>query len=335
MSTADLIKSIFTRLGKNKFLIIIAGVVFAALLFFYAYRSKPVYTSRATVFPMNNQSQNSLTGSSLGNLLGMNDGSNSFTADAAINIIELANSRNVREAVASVRLKNRDNKTIAEVLINEINNTAGLFSSKIKIPTDSFKLVSAGAGILKSAIDAKINKNGVLELTFTSTNEELVKPVTEIFITKISDFYIDLRTQKAYADYNFTEKKIDSLNYVVKGYDRKAVAMQNSTFFTPDRLEYSIPKENLYGDRDRIKAQREAAMANRDEALWTLQKATPIIATLDKPDPPFAVTKKSPVIWAIIGFFVGFLLASVFSVFGVLYKYAKTEIKKSVLSASE
>jgi hypothetical protein len=220
------------------------------------------------------------------------------------------------------------------LLADEINNSAGLFSSKIKIPADSFKLVSLGGDILKSSIDAKINKNGVLELAFTNTNEDLVKPVTEVLIAKISDFYIDLRTQKAMMDYNFTVKKIDSLNYVVNGFDRKAIALQNSTFFTPDRLEYSLPKENLTGDRDSIKSQREAAIANRDEALWTLQKATPIISILDKPDPPFSVEKKSPVMWAFVGFFMGIFFGTLFAISGLLYRYIKAEINRSVFGAA-
>ncbi|MGG9970318.1 Wzz/FepE/Etk N-terminal domain-containing protein [Ferruginibacter sp. SUN002] len=333
MSTADFIKAISARLSKAKLLIILVGIIVAVLLFFYAFRSKPAYTSRATVFPLNNQSQGSLAGNSLSSLLGMGDGSKSFSSDAAINIIELANSRNVREAVAAAKLQSINNKTIAELLINETNNNKGLFSSKIKIPADSAALVSIGGNILKSAVDAKINRNGVLELAFTNTNESLVKPVTEVIIAKISDFYINLRTQKAMDDYNFTVKKIDSLNLVVRGFDSRAIAMQNATFFTPDRLEYSLPKENLSGDRDRIKAQREAAIANRDEALWTLQKATPIISILDKPDPPFTVEKKSPVVWSIVGFVLGAIFTAILAVWGVLYGYVKSEIRKSIFAA--
>ena len=107
VSTADLIKAIFARLSKNKWLTLLIGIILAVLLFFYASRSKAIYTSRATVFPLNNQSQSALSGNSLASLIGMNDGSKSFSTEAAINIIELANSRNVREAVSSTRLPQR------------------------------------------------------------------------------------------------------------------------------------------------------------------------------------------------------------------------------------
>ncbi|UEG50266.1 hypothetical protein LK994_02105 [Ferruginibacter lapsinanis] len=334
MDTAELTRALFIRLGKSKMLILLTAGIFAVLLFFYAYTSKPSYTSKASVFPLTNPTESALSGGGLSSLLGMNGSAQSFSSDASINIIELALSRNVREAVASTRLPNRDNRTIAELLINEKNKQSGLFSSKSNVPTDSVSLATVGGSMLKNAIDAKINKNGVLELNFTSTDESLVKPVTEVLISKISQFYINLRIQKASADYDFIVKKIDSLNGVVGIYDKRAIGMQNSTFFTPDRLEYSLPKENLTEDKERIKAQRNAAISNRDEALWRLQKVTPIIATLDKPDPPFAVDKKSEIVWAILGFILGAILAAVFSVSGLLYKYVKAEIHRSVFGTA-
>lgn len=330
MNTAELTKAIFVKLGKSKGLILIAAILLAVLLFFYAFTSKPEYTSKATVFPLTNQSDNALSAGSLTAILGMAESAKSFSSDAAINIIELALSRNVKEAVASTRLAGYENKTIAELLINEKNSNAGLFGKKVKIPTDSVSLATVGGSILKNDIDAKINKNGVLELAFTSKNEGLVKPITEALIAKISQFYIDLRTQKAITDYTFTEKKIDSLNRVISGYDKKEVAVQNTTMFAPDKLEFSIPKNNLAEDKLRIKTQRDAAISNRDEALWRLQKATPIIATLDKPEPPFQVDRKSPIVWAILGFILGLIFASIFSIAGLLYKYAKSELHQSI-----
>lgn len=332
MNTAELTKALFIRLGKYKMLIILTGIILAVLLFFYAYTSKPIYTSKASVFPLTNQSENALSAGSLSSILGMVGSTQSFSSDASINIIELALSRNVRETVASTRLPNRDNRTIAELLLNERNKKGGWFSAKSQIPTDSVALATIGGSLLKGAIDAKINKNGVLELNFSSTDESLVKPITEVLIAKISQFYINLRIQKASEDYAFIVKKIDSLNRVVGIYDKRAIGMQNTTFFTPDKLEYTLPKENLSEDKERSKAQRNAAINNRDEALWRLQKVTPIIATLDKPDPPFAVEKKSPVIWTILGFIIGVIIAAILSVTGLLYKYIKAEIRRSVFS---
>ena len=104
------------------------------------------------------------------------------------------------------------------------------------------------------------------------------------------------------------------------------VLLQNSTYFTKDNLEYSLPKENLAVEKERLIKQREAGINNRDEALWRLQKVTPIIATLDKPAPPFQVEKKSPILWTLIGSVIGVILTTLFVLRNILLTYVKSEL---------
>ncbi len=332
MSTNEFLQSVIQTISKKKVLIAFASLFLAVLLFLLALTSKPVYTSRATVFPLTNQNENALTAGGLNVLLGIAEPSKSFSSEASINILELALSRNVRESVAATRLAEFGNKTIAELLIQSVNDNQKFYSKKIIVPSDSTSLVIKGAEILKPRLDAKVNKNGVLELYFSSANQAIIKPVSETIIAKISAFYINLRTQKATADYNFIVKKIDSLDFILNSFDRRAIQLQNTTLFTPDKLEYAIPKENLLNDKDRLLKQRDAAINNRDEALWRLQKVTPIIATLDKPTPPFSVQKKSPVLWLIIGLVAGALLSVIFVLRKILLDYGMHEIRRSIYS---
>ena len=82
-----------------------------------------------------------------------------------------------------------------------------------------------------------------------------------------------MKIKKAKRDYDFTRKKVDSLQISLDMYDRQAISMNNSTMFVPNsRIEYSIPKENLVNAKERVMRQRDAAANNRDEALWRLQK---------------------------------------------------------------
>lgn len=331
MNTTDsLKKEILQHLTRKKSLIILVAILFAALLFLYVFFSKPIYTSRASVFPLNNQSESSLSGS-IGSLLGMGNASNAFSNDAPINIIELANSRNVRESVVATRLPEFSNKTIAELLIQSVNDDAHFYNKKIKIPQDSISLVTIGAQIFGAGLEAKVNKNGVLELYYSNTNQSIVKPISYVIISKISQFYIDLRTQKAQTDYLFIAKKIDSLNAVVKNFDRAAIQMDRTTQFTPDILQYTLPKANLSTDKMRLMRQRDGALSSSDEALWRLQKATPIIATLDKPEPPFEIKKKSPIIFSIIGFFIGAIFGVLLAIRKPLTRYVNVEIKKAIM----
>jgi len=332
VSTADLIIKILKRLKKFRFLVLLGGVGVAGLLYWYAKKTKTVYTSRASVFPLTNSSDNSSVNGTLSSILGISEAPKSFSNEASINIIELATSRTTREAVAMQRLDSFRNKTIAEMLIRTANNKS--IDDPMTLP-DTATLKNTGGTILKTGIQAKINKNGILEINFSSTNESLVAPISYKIVEKISDFYKELRIEKAQRDYNFTVQKVDSLDNVLKGIDKEAIHMGNTTQFTPtDRLEFSIPKENLSALKERMMRQRDVAANNKEEAMWRLQKQTPIISILDKPDPPFDKKESSPVFFAIIGFFVGCIVAIVVFSGGLILKYAETELQKAIFKVN-
>ena len=334
MTTNELIKKIFLKIGRFKFIILFGGLIFAGLLFIYAKRIRPVYTTKASVFPLTASNDNSAASSTLSSLLGISESPKSFSQEASINIVELALSRSTREAVALERLPENGNRRIAELLIDNYNNTKGFFAPSLKIPADTATLAAAGGDLLKGGLQAKINKNGILELNYSNTAKELVSPVCYKFIDKISEFYKELKIKKAKLDYDFTIQKIDSLDHVLNTFDQKAIRLNNTTMFVPsERIEFSIPKENLSNQKEWVTRQRDASANNREEALWRLQKVTPIIATLDKPDPPFDVNKPSAVIYAGMGFFMGCIIAVFLLIAGLLYNYGKAEIYKVIFKA--
>jgi hypothetical protein len=317
-------------------LIIIVAVIIAGLFFAVAKNTSAQYTSKATVFPLTNSSDNSLAGGALSSLLGGADASKSFSSEASINIIELALSRNVREAVAGARIPEKGNKMVGELLMQEANNNKSFFSKKINLPVDSTSQIVFGGKLLMPLISAKINKNDVLELYFTNTDTSLVRLVSQILIDKISQFYIDLKIEKATADYNFTVLKIDSIQKVLDSLDSKAIHLQNTTLFTPSGLlQYDLPKENLGDEKLRVGRERDISINNREEALWRLQKVTPIIAVLDKPNPPYDSQKPSSILYGIIGFIIGCALMVFIVIAGLLYRFAKIEIKKNIFNTED
>ncbi|MFT3910171.1 MAG: hypothetical protein QM737_12140 [Ferruginibacter sp.] len=336
MTNHELVKKIFLRISRFKLLIILGGVIGAVFLFIYAKRVEPVYTSRATVFPLNATPDNSAATSALTSMLGLAETPKSFSQEASINIVELAQSRNTREAVALAHLPDRGNRTIASLLIENYNKTKETFVPKIKEPADSVALASIGGNLLKPDFTAKINKNGILEVNYSSKDISLVSPITYVFIDKISEFYKELKIKKAKLDYDFTVNKIDSLDKVLDSFDKRAIHMANTTLFVAtDKLEFQVPKENLANEKERVSRQRDASTNNREEALWRLQKQTPIIAILDKPDPPFDIKQPSSVIFAFIGFIIGMILVALLCISGILYGYAKEEAKQAIFGEPE
>lgn len=331
MTSNELIQKIVFKIGKFKILIFITGIGMALLLFVYAKRIPAVYSSKASVFPLTASNDNSAANSALSSVLGISEAPKSFSQEASINIIELALSRTTREAVALERIDSLGNRTIAELVIANVNRTKGMFGEEIKMPIDPKTLAAVGGDLLKEGLFAKVNKNGILEVSYSSTDPNLVSPVSYVFIDKISAFYKDLKIRKAQIDYNFTIRKIDSLQQVLNVYDRRAVRMNNTTLFTPpDKIQYIIPKENLSSDKERVMAQRDASANNREEALWRLQKVTPIIAILDKPDPPFEVERASTLTYSFLGFLLGCLLSILLVISGLLYKYTKHQADNAI-----
>jgi uncharacterized protein involved in exopolysaccharide biosynthesis len=336
VTNTELIRKIFTRISRFQILIIIGGIIGGVIMYIYARRIDPVYTSRATVFPLNATQDNSGATSALTSMLGLSETPKSFSQDASINIVELAQSRNTREAVALARLPDHNNRTIASLLIDEYNKTKETYQPKIKEPADQAELASLGGNLLKPNFVAKINKNGILEINYSSKDMSLITPISNQFIEKISEFYKELKIRKAKLDYDFTIKKIDSLERVLDSFDRKAIHMANTTLFVaPEKIEFQIPKENLVNEKERVSRQRDVSTNNREEALWRLQKQTPIIAILDKPEPPFEVKKPSAIMLGALGFIIGIVLTIALCISGLLYSFAKAEAKKAIFGEAE
>lgn len=331
MNTTALLQAIIRRIQQYKILILGAGILLAVLAFFYTRGKRTTYTARATVFPLTSPTDKAISNSMLSGILGLGDAPKSFSEEATINIIELAFSRRIRESVAVTRLPQFENKMIGELLIQDMNEHRSFLSKDMEIPKDSNDLAITASEILKPSINCKMSKNGVLEIYYTGTKEALVTPISNVVIDKLSRFYVELKRQKALDDYNFTLDKIDSLQRMINTVDREAIGMQKRTLFTPaDLLEYAIPKENVTSEKTRILRQRDMYINNRDEAVWRLQKVTPIIAVLDKPTAPFDVKTQPTILLMIIGFIVGSFIGTLLLISGLLYRYAKDELYKSI-----
>lgn len=330
MSNQELTTAIFQRLKKFRIIILITGVTAGSVLALYAMTKPVTYTSVSSVFPLSSSSDNSTSSSALNALLG-GESSKSFSDDASVNIIELAQSRTTREEVAAIRDSATGNKTIAELLVDDINNHRSWLEDKVIKPQNEQALITWAGDQLREGLFAIINKNNTLVLSYTGRSPELVKIISYGFIDKISLFYIDLKREKADRDFQFATSKVDSLRSIMNAKDQKLIALDKKTLFTnTSKLEYRVPTENLIADKQMIRQQYAQAVANQQNAAYKLQKATPLIKVLDKPEPPYDVKNKSATLYGIIGFVGGAVFISGLLVLGIILKYIKYEINRSL-----
>ncbi|MFT3979827.1 MAG: hypothetical protein QM687_05100 [Ferruginibacter sp.] len=336
MTSKQLIQQIYLRVKKFRVLILGAAILMGVALFFYAKTLPGVWDTKATVFPLTSNNESNTTTSAISQLLGGGEAAKSISQEASISIVDIATSRNTREAVAMMRLPEFKNKCIAELLIENANKNKKFYTRTLEMPTDTILLAAVGGEILKQTFDAKPLKSGILEITYSNSNPDLLSPVTYAMIGKISQFYIDLKIKKAKQDYDFTLRKIDSLQEVLNGYDQRAITIANTTRFVPNnKIEYSIPKENLITKKQAALSQWQAVTNNREQALWRLQKATPIISILDKPERPFNLTKPSGLFYAIGGFILGLFLVTGLLIIPILYRYVEHETNKAIFGEEE
>ena len=94
------------------------------------------------------------------------------------------------------------------------------------------------------------------------------------------------------------------------------------------QLQYRVPTENVLADKQMIRAQYANAVANQQNAAYKLQKATPVIKILDKPEPPYKRSGKSTMVYASIGFFGGLALFSFVFIMPALLRFGKLEANK-------
>jgi uncharacterized protein involved in exopolysaccharide biosynthesis len=341
MNNIELIKSLLKRLKKFSWLIAIIALLFGTLFYFMAKQSLILYTSKSNVFPLNSSNDNTVSSSAISSLLGLSDAPKSFSGEASINIVELAASRRTREAVASAKCKMVPafkNKTLAQVLIAEHNAHTG-FNQNEPIDTkklDSATMVNIASAMLQGGFTAKINKNGILELYYSNTNPDVVKEVSYMYIDKISEFYIDLKKKKAQIDYQFAVTKADSLFNVLSDLDKKAIHLDETTFFTNTELKrFNLPLQNLEQDKQTVASQYYYAVNNREAAAYKLQKETPIIEALDKPEGPYEAVGKSTKLYAFIGILLGLLVGTVLVSWKTISTYLNSELNKALEKASK
>ena len=206
-----------------------------------------------------------------------------------------------------------------------------MLEDKIVAPTNEQALITWAGDQLREGLYATINKNNTLVLTYTGRSPELVRIISYGFINKISMFYINLKKEKADRDFQFATSKVDSLRAIMNVKDQSLIALDKRTLFTnTSKLEYRVPTENLIADKQMIRQQYAQAVANQQNAAYKLQKATPLIKVLDKPEPPYDVKNKSAVLYGLVGFFGGGAIISFLLVIGIIFRYAKAEINKAL-----
>jgi uncharacterized protein involved in exopolysaccharide biosynthesis len=113
------------------------------------------------------------------------------------------------------------------------------------------------------------------------------------------------------------------------------IAIDKRTLFTnTSKLEFKVPVENLIMEKQMVNNQYLQAVANRENAAYKLQKATPVIKVLDKPEPPYDSQSKSGTMYGMLGFFLGCFLIAGLAIAGIIFKFIRMEVTKAIFGST-
>ena len=307
--------------------------------FVYASFQKPSYLA-TTTFVLEEDKSGGMGGAiGLASSFGFDLGGGGGGLFSSSNIIELMKSRLVLEktllnpvkvggkeislADYFIQLKNLKKAWAKNPTLANISFPANADRTKFSLQQDSI-LQKISAGLIKEnlVIAQKDKKVSIISLTVKTESELFSKFFCEQLLKETSDFYIETKSKKARLNVDILQHQADSirseLNSAITGV---ATAGDNVYNLNP---AYNVKKTP--GTRRQIDVQANTAIlsqlvAQLELSKVSLRKETPLIQTLDYPILPLEKTEKSPIIFLLLGVFIGLMISIIIALFVESIRY--------------
>jgi hypothetical protein len=308
-------------------IIVLAGVVGAALGLTYSFIKKPVYTASLS-FALEDEKSGGGLGSALGlaSSFGIDLGGGGGSVFTGSNLTELFKSRSMVEQTLLSPISH-EGKTISlgEMYIQnegwrekwnanpKYKNIQFLPQADRKSftrPHDSiFGVIYQDLSKTGLSVGQKDKKIAIINIDVASTSELFSKYFTEALVKEVSDFYIETKSKKARDNMDILQRQTDSirreLNSAITGV---AIANDNTFGLNPAMNVRRAPSARRQVDVQANTAILTELVKQTELAKVTLRKETPLIQIIDKPILPLKNDKTGKA-KAIVsgGFLAGFL----------------------------
>jgi hypothetical protein len=313
--------------------IVLAGLVGAAIGLTYSFIKKPVYTATLT-FALEDEKSGGGLGSALGlaSSLGFDLGGGGGSIFTGSNLTELFKSRSmVEQSLLSPVTSNGKIISLAEMYIQnnewrdkwqnmpELKGVQFLPETKRKYFTrvhDSI-LGKIYDNLSKTAlsVDQKDKKIAIVTIDLASTNELFSKYFTEALVKQVSDFYIETKSKKSRENMLILERQTDSIRRELNGaITGVAVANDNTFGLNPAMNVRRAPSARRQVDVQANTAILTELVKQSELAKVTLRKETPLIQIIDSPILPLKKEKFGKA----KGIVMGGVLAGFLTVLGLI-----------------
>jgi uncharacterized protein involved in exopolysaccharide biosynthesis len=314
-------------------IIVLAGILGAALGLAYSISKKPIYTATLS-FALEDEKGGGMSGalglaSSLGFDLGGGTGGGAFSG---ANLTELFKSRTmVEQTLMQPVLVGTDTISLAELYIRT-QGWRKKWQEKPKLKPIQFPPLTKRQYFTRvhDSIMGKIYKNltntsltvaqkdkkiSIISIDVKSTNELFAKAFSETLAKQVSDFYVATKSKKARMNMAILQKQTDSIRAELNGaITGVAVANDNTFMLNPALNVNRAPSAKRQVDVQANTAILTELVKQTELAKVTLRKETPLIQVIDRPILPLPKEQFGKA----KGIVLGGILAGFFTILGLI-----------------
>lgn len=328
-------------------IVVLAGVVGAALGLSYSLLSKPVYTATLSFALEDEKSGGGLGGAlSLASSFGFDLGNSGGSIFSGSNLTELFKSRiMVEQTLLTPVVVNGKTISLAEMYIQNAKWRKGWednpkIASIQFLPNSNRKNFTRMHDSILGVIYANLSKNNlsveqkdkkiaISSIDMTSNNELFAKYFCEALAKQVGEFYVATKSKKARMNMAILERQTDSirreLNSAITGV---AVANDNVFNLNPSLNVRKVPSARRQVDVQANTAILTELVKQTELAKVTLRKETPLIQVIDRPILPLKKEKFGKAKGILLGgFLAGFLT--------VIYLLIKEFLKNNLDNTSK
>jgi uncharacterized protein involved in exopolysaccharide biosynthesis len=327
-----------TYLLKKKFTIIAVSGLFFVLGIVFSISSDKKYTAELTFVVENQQQVGGALGSMTGiaSQFGFDIGGSSSSTFSQNNILELLKSRGVVEAAL---MQNRKVNKTEDLLIEHylhLNKIKDLWKADEDLSPVSFhgKLNqdndSVSGGIWKDIIADKLlvelqsDEANIINLSYTSVNDEFAKMFVETLIEQMSKMYISHQTAQSSNMLDFLSSRADSV-FIELEIAEEEFAKVKDINQRIVKASGRLKELQLMRNVEVLNTMYLEIVKNLEISKLTLLNQTPIIQIIDKPILPLKIVENSKTVLGLLGAFLGGFLSLSYFIFGKLFKDAIVE----------
>ena len=328
-------KEWFNYLLSQWKIIVLAGIIGAALGLAYSFSKKPIYTATLS-FALEDEKGGGGLGGALGlaSTFGIDLGGGGGSIFTGSNLTELFKSRAmVEKTLLSPVVVDGKTVSLAEMYIQN-NKWREKWKDKPKLsalqflPDTKRKYFTREHDSILGVMYQDLSKTGlsvgqkdkkisIITIDVNSTNELFSKYFTEALVKEVSDFYVTTKSKKARMNMDILERQTDSIRRELNGaITGVAVANDNTFGLNPAMNVRRAPSARRQVDVQANTAILTELVKQAELAKVTLRKETPLIQIIDRPILPLKKEQFGKAKGIVLGgFLAGFLV-----VLGLIFK---------------